>query len=234
MMAARIMVIDDEEGIRDLIKRALAKSLPRASILTLDSARGAFQAASFYRPHLVILDWVLAGSQSGLHLCRHLKLNPATRKTSVLIISGQRLEDHDKLESIAYGGDAYLGKPFKLEKLTEYCKVLIRKNRIAKTPSSDMIQIKNLILNRKERQICASYMGARRCPPKLFKLLWLLAKHYPKTVPVTHLIRHVWKNNVRDAEAAVAVSRLKKLLDPRDCTIEAVAGRRGYRLALSV
>ncbi|MBI4063180.1 MAG: response regulator transcription factor [Elusimicrobia bacterium] len=227
----RILVVDDDPKMRELIGRTLTRHIPNSSVLTFAHGNGLMEAVSLYKPQLVILDWILGHGKTGVGLCRELKLNASTKKISTLVISGQKITNKAQLTSIAWGADSYLAKPFSLKKLGERCRALIRKTGLDRGSAAEILQVGSLIINREERRVLDPEWRSERLPVKLFHLFWFLARHYPRPVPSQQLIRYLWKNVVRDSEAAVAVSRLKKYLDPGSCSIEWVA-QRGYRLVV--
>ncbi|MBI4668940.1 MAG: response regulator transcription factor [Elusimicrobia bacterium] len=226
---ARILVVEDESGIRRLIERALEKHIPGAAVCGLESGGKAIETIERFKPHLVILDWVLGKGQNGVDLCREIKGRRFGRQASVMIISGRHIDGRDRLESIARGGDAYLSKPFSIKRLIDYSKALLKKSSINRPDPNGILVAGDLVFNRQNCTVLGGGKRFRRLPKKLFNCLWLLAKNYPKAVETKRLIRDVWKNQVHDAQAAVAVSRLKKYLAGFNCSIICEPGQ-GYRL----
>ncbi|MBI4369299.1 MAG: response regulator transcription factor [Elusimicrobia bacterium] len=225
----RIFVVEDDEDMRRLINRSLIDGVAGVSVAVFSSANGVIEAALAYKPHLIILDWVLGHGKTGLTLCRELKQNLFLKKASVLIISGKRASRQERLETMAWGADGFLKKPFSMIDFLMHAKALIRKSTLSSARPAALLRVGTIVLNRRERQVCGPGGNTKRLPPKLFSILWLLAKHYPRPVAGSHLIRHVWKNSVRDAEVWVAVFRLKKYLEPDYCSIKSVTGQ-GYLL----
>ncbi|MBI2071418.1 MAG: response regulator transcription factor [Elusimicrobia bacterium] len=226
----RILIVDDDASIAELVQRTLSKSIPDCSVCVLRSGKKVLATALAYRPQLMILDWVLGRGETGASICRALKSNRATKDAAILVITGQRLSENDRMKSIAFGADAYLPKPFTLKRLVGHAKALLRRSAITNRPSGGTLEAAGLALNRRKRDVCAGESGVRRLPPRLFNLLWLLVKHYPQPVSARYFLRYAWPSGpVRDNEVAVEISRLKHALEGL-CSIETVPGA-GYRLA---
>lgn len=224
----RFLIIDDDASLRELMTRALLSRFPESLVYTLSSSRWVMDFAGLWRPHVIIMDWVLGSGKTGVRLCRDLKSRPSTRPSAVLIVSGQHTQERDGLKGIAGGGDAFLPKPFSIKRFLSYAGALLQKNALLRGPGENVILAGRWLLDYEQRRLISESSGSRRLPKTLFELLWVLAKRYPRSASVEHLVRYVWKNHVRDSQVAVTVLRLKKHLGPLQGTIETVAG--GYRL----
>jgi len=105
---ATILVVDDEPSIR----RFLRAALERAGYSVLEAADGleALNTASLQVPDLVLLDVALP-QLSGLEVCRRIRSDPATKRTPVLLLSGQAAPlEAERLA--ATGASGWLAKPF--------------------------------------------------------------------------------------------------------------------------
>lgn len=120
----KILVIEDEPSLRELIQRSLLKE--RYVVETADSYFEALDKIELYEYDCVLLDIMLPDG-NGLKLLQHLKA--MRKKESVIIISAKDSLD-DKIEGLELGADDYLPKPFHLAELTARVKsVLRRKHR---------------------------------------------------------------------------------------------------------
>lgn len=106
---AAILVVDDEEPIRQLLAAVLSDHGYRA--LLARNGQHALEILSEERPDLVLTD-VMMPLLTGTDLCRHLKADPETRGIPVILISGAGREVAD-----GSGADDYLDKPFHLEEV---------------------------------------------------------------------------------------------------------------------
>lgn len=101
----RVLLVDDEPGVRALLKATL-ESLDVELDEAQDAASAVF-AISAHRPDAIVLDVNLPG-MSGLTFCRRLKRDAQTREIPVVLLTGENLS----AEAMAAGADAYLQKPF--------------------------------------------------------------------------------------------------------------------------
>ncbi|MEK7288285.1 MAG: response regulator transcription factor [Elusimicrobiota bacterium] len=233
MRSRRILIVDDDPGMRAIMRRAILSRVSGVAVCALSSPDQVLEIAGVFRPEVIVLDWVLGHGKTGVSLCREIKSKPWTRRSSILIISGQCTRETDGLRGMSCGADAYLAKPFAVGRFIRYVQALLKRSAIGGPRTADVLLVGRWLMDRKERRLIAEHGGSACVPPSLFHCLWILGKRYPRAVPVAFLIRHVWKNHVRDAQAAVAILRLKKYLHPKDGAIEAVPGQ-GYRLISAV
>jgi chemosensory pili system protein ChpA (sensor histidine kinase/response regulator) len=114
----KILVVDDESGIRDLVNRILKKKYGE-NIEVLSSSNGfeAGEKAEQYRPNLMILDIRLPGID-GFEVCSIFKSRENLKNTKILAISGNNMPMfRDK--ALRSGADDFLGKPFSQNQLIE-------------------------------------------------------------------------------------------------------------------
>ena len=111
----RILIVDDEKEIIELISKLIIKSQPHCM---LSSAKDGFQAGRqiiSFKPDLIILDLNLPGVD-GFEVCKGIKSDPLTKHIKILAITGYHSEKTKK-RILSYGADAYLSKPFDNEEL---------------------------------------------------------------------------------------------------------------------
>ena len=104
---ANILVVDDEEGIRKILRQVLEYEGHEVRV-----ASGGGEAIEAYvdlRPDLVFMDVKMA-RMDGLEVCRRLKADPATRLTPVVLVTGQS-DLSDRIRGIEAGADEFLSKP---------------------------------------------------------------------------------------------------------------------------
>ena len=115
--APKILIVDDEKPIVNLIRRALLKDDPDYNIYAADDGFEAGKQISVYKPDLVILDLMLP-KIDGFSICKNIKSDDTTRHTKVLVITGFP-SDARKKRILSCGADDYLEKPFDIEVLIE-------------------------------------------------------------------------------------------------------------------
>lgn len=123
----KVLVIEDEENIVELIKLGL-----RYEGFQVESASDGLQglsAAQRINPDMVILDLGLPpGSIDGLEVCRRLRINPTTQDVPILMLTAKG-DVQDKITGLQTGADDYLTKPFSFEELVARIRAILRRQR---------------------------------------------------------------------------------------------------------
>ena len=117
----RLLVVDDDQGIRDLLCRYLAQQGFRVDAVGDGQAMDAWLTE--HTPDLVILDLMLPG-EDGLSLARRLR---SDHKVPIIMISA-RGEDVDRIVGLEVGADDYLAKPFNPRELLARVRAVLRRN----------------------------------------------------------------------------------------------------------
>ncbi len=110
---AKVLVVDDEEGIRVLCRVNL--ELEGYDVIEAADGKQALDAARDLRPDLIFLDIMMPGL-SGDEICRRLKSDPSTRGMYVVILTA-RGQEEDERRAMQMGADEFMTKPFSPRKL---------------------------------------------------------------------------------------------------------------------
>ena len=139
-----ILNVEDNESTRT----AFTHMLSQVGFDVLEAATGedALRLAS-KKPDLVLLDVHLAGSMSGLEVCRRLKANPNTARVPVLLISGVPIETEQRVDGLEGGADGYLTKPIDPELTVAHINALLRSRR-AETERDHLLERQRLHIER--------------------------------------------------------------------------------------
>ena len=121
---SRVLVIDDEPNIRDLVQAALR--FHGFEVITAASGGEGLALARSERPDLILLDWMLP-LISGLEVCRQLRRKPATRDVPIIMVTA-RGEEADRIRGLEGGADDYVTKPFSLSELMARVQARIRRS----------------------------------------------------------------------------------------------------------
>ena len=108
-MGTRILVVDDDAGIRESLKDLLALEDIECSVAT--SGKEGLALSKSVKPQLVVTD-VQLPDMSGYQLCQSLKKDPASRHVPVVMITGRFTEPQDRLQGFDLGADEFFSKPF--------------------------------------------------------------------------------------------------------------------------
>jgi len=181
----RVLVVDDEESVRQALERAL-----RLEGFAVDVAEGgvpALEAAAALPPDVIVLDVVMP-DLSGIEVTRRLRGRGS--QVPICILSA-RDEVSDRVEGLRVGADDYLVKPFALEELVARLHALLRR-----TPSggSTPIQVGDLSIDPARRLV---HRGTREIEltNREFELLETFARHAGMVLSRAQLLEHVWGYN---------------------------------------
>jgi two-component system phosphate regulon response regulator PhoB len=223
----RILVVEDEPPIRDLI----AFNLRRAGcdVAVAEHGRAALASIADRRPEIVLVDWMLPG-MSGLELVRQLRRDAATRDIPILMLTA-RSQEADKVTGLESGADDYLTKPFSGRELIARIQAILR--RAAPAGESERVETEGLSLDLAGHRLTAD--GERvALGPTEYRLLAFLMTHPDRVHSRGQLLDRAWGGNVYVDERTVDVHirRLRKALEPSgyDRFVQTVRGA-GYRFS---
>jgi two-component system response regulator MprA len=165
----RILVVDDDERIRDVLRRQLTYEGYQVTLAS--DSREAFSQVAENPPDLVVLDWMLPG-MSGLEICRRIR---QTDDMPILMLTAKGTLE-DKVDGLDSGADDYLVKPFQPEELLARVRALLRRHQ----PQSAVVKFGALTLDPAARQVWVTDRIVE-LSSKEFDLLELLMRH-PKQV----------------------------------------------------
>ena len=227
MSAKKILVVEDEPAIREMI----AFHLSRAGYETLEAAdcREAREQLADHRPDLALVDWMLPDS-SGLELTRMLKRDPNYEDLAIIMLTA-RAEERDKVSGLEGGADDYITKPFSPRELIARIQAVLRR---AGTPQDEIVSAGVLQLDAAGHRVLVAGEEIRLGPTE-YRLLHFLMTHAERVYSRAQLLDRVWGANVYVEERTVDVHvrRLRKALSDAhaDDYIQTVRGA-GYRFSV--
>jgi len=127
-----VLVADDEEFMRKMLKRTL--SSPSCRILSASNGQEAIRLAEETNPDLILLDLHMPG-KSGWEVLKELKENGRTRVIPVIVLSGDG-EVVNKVAGLDSGADDYVTKPFSIDNVRARVGNMLRKNKIYFNPGN--------------------------------------------------------------------------------------------------
>lgn len=226
-MARRILVVEDEAPIREMVCFVLEQNGYQAvEAEDFDSAVG--QLVEPY-PELILLDWMLPGG-SGIQFIKHLKREALTREIPVMMLTA-RGEEEDRVRGLEVGADDYITKPFSPKELVARIKAVMR--RISPMAVEEVIDMQGLSLDPSSHRVMANEQALDMGPTE-FKLLYFFMTHSERVYSREQLLNNVWGTNVyvEDRTVDVHIRRLRKALETsgHDRMIQTVRGT-GYRFS---
>lgn len=227
MSSRRILVVEDEAPIRDMLCFVLEQNGYQASVA--EDFEAAINNLVEPYPDLVLLDWMLPGG-SGIQIAKKMKQHELTRNIPIIMITA-RGEEEDKVRGLEVGADDYVTKPFSPKELMARIKAVIR--RVAPTSLDDVIEVQGLKLDPVSHRVTAEEQALDMGPTE-FRLLHFFMTHPERVYSREQLLDHVWGTNVyvEDRTVDVHIRRLRKAISPagHDRLVQTVRGS-GYRFS---
>ncbi len=223
----RILVVDDEEDIVDLIRYNLTKE--GFEVLPARNGKEALEKTT-PPPDLVILDLMMP-VMDGFETCRRLKSHPATRTTPVVFLTASASEV-DEVVGLELGADDYIQKPISPRKLVARVKAVLRRAGTVGAEGNDQhetITTGRLEINRSTYTV---KIGKKEVffPKKEFEILALLAGHVGRVFTREALLNAIWGTDVVviDRTVDVHIRKIREKLGKDADMIETIKGV-GYR-----
>ena len=200
---ARLLVVDDEPSIREL----LTASLRFAGFEVLPAADGAeaLKLAEQHRPDLVVLD-IMLPDLDGFTVTR--KLRERGRDVPVVFLTA-RDETSDKVTGLTVGGDDYVTKPFSLEEVVARIRAVLRRTGVGGAPDTGRLVFSDLELDEDSHEV---RRGGRLVDlsPTEFKLLRYLMLNPNRVLSKAQILDHVWAYDF-NGEAGIVESYISYL-----------------------
>lgn len=211
MPEQKILIVDDEAPIRDMIRVAL--ELGGFECLEADSAISAMPIIVDHKPDLILLDWMMP-EVSGIELLRRLRRDDATVEIPVILLTA-KIEEQNAVQGLEAGADDYVTKPFSARELMARIKAVIR--RADGIGQNELIAVEGLSLDPIAQRVYVAEQAVNIGPTE-FKLLKFFMSHQERAYTRGQLLDQVWGSNVYVEERTVDVHirRLRKALKPTD------------------
>lgn len=221
---ARILVVDDEDSIRDLLMTALR--FTGFSVDLAGSGKEALRAVPAIHPDLVVLD-VNLPDVNGFDVCRRLR---ASGEHCPVIFLTARDEPHDLRAGFVEGGDDYLTKPFSLEELVLRIEAVLRRTKRGDEVASRLVA-GELVLDEVAHQVWNRGEEIALSPTE-YRLLRYLLLNRDRVLSKRQLLDHVWDDAAAGELSAVEtyVSYLRRKIDDRDGRLIQTVRGFGYAL----
>jgi two-component system phosphate regulon response regulator PhoB len=230
MTGRKILIVDDESAIRDMLRVAL--EMAEYHVLEASNAQDAHSLIIDEKPDLILLDWMMPGT-SGIELARRLKRDEVTAATPIIMLTAKGEEDN-KIQGLEVGADDYITKPFSPRELVARLKAVLR--RADPQISAAPIAVQGLCLDPASHRVTIHNQSVDMGPTE-YRLLEFFLTHQERAYTRSQLLDHVWGGNVYVEERTVDVHirRLRKALtvDGHEELIQTVRGT-GYRFSTRI
>jgi two-component system alkaline phosphatase synthesis response regulator PhoP len=221
-MSSRILLVDDEPDILDLVKYHLEKE--GYTVETAENGRLAVQMAKTFKPNLILMD-VMMPEMDGMEACREIRELPECAYTIIAFLTA-RNEDYSQIAGFDSGADDYISKPIKPRLLVSKLKALLRRSE--SPVGNEKQEYLGGIAIDKEKYIVSKDGQVYHLPKKEFELLALLVSTPGRVFTREYILTAVWGNDVivGDRTIDVHIRKLReKLGDELFKTIKGV----GYK-----
>lgn len=226
--AKRILVVDDEPNINDLISTSL--NFSGFDVRSAMNGAQALAIAEDFKPHALVLDVMMPG-MNGFEVCE--KLRKDGLKVGVLFLTAKDSTD-DKVTGLTIGGDDYMVKPFSLEELIARVRAILRRTGDIEIDIDDeLIRFADLELNEATHEVRRGGLLIELSPTE-FTLLRYLLINADRVVSKAQILDHVWQYDFRGDAGIVEtyISYLRRKIDTFEPHLIHTVRGVGYRLRL--
>ena len=217
-MATKILVVDDEPDLREILQINLENAG-----YEVDTAESAEEALQLLSPHhrLLLLD-VMLGGMSGFQLAEHLR--KVLHNPIPIIFLTAKDTERDMLTGFSAGGDDYMAKPFSLHELLARVKAVVR--RTQGEPERALLRAGSLTIDFEKKLVLAAG-EALKLSPKEFGILSLLARYPGRVFSREEILAEVWHGEtyVLDRTVDVHIARIRRKLGTEAVRL---TNRQGY------
>ncbi len=209
-MAARVLVVEDEEALSELLTYNLVKE--GFTVSTAPDGDEALIALDEEKPDLVLLDWMLP-NVSGIEIARQIRARAQTREIPIIMLTARGAEE-DRVRGLEIGADDYLTKPFSMTELVARMRAVLRRTR--PTLAGDVATFGDIVLDRETRRLRRGSRDVHLGPTE-YRLLDVLMQRPGRVFSREQLLDRVWGNDVyvEIRTVDVHVGRLRKALNRR-------------------
>jgi len=225
-MAERILVVDDEPDLLELVRLNLRQA--GYEVVTAETGREALECLRRSQPELLVLDLMLP-DLSGTEVCREVRSDPETSSLPIIMLTA-KADEVDRVVGLELGADDYVTKPFSPRELVLRVRAVLRR-RTPKERSERSLQHGNLRID-PQRHRCFVDGEEVQLTAKEFELLRSLMERPGRVQTRDQLLDDVWGTDIAVTRRTIDthLKRLREKLGPAGDLIETVRGV-GYRFA---
>ena len=225
MTAAKILVVDDDPAVRNLIQRFLLKQ--NYQVESAEDGRTGLSMFEQFHPDLVILD-VNLPDLIGFNLCQDMQ----SRSGVFVLLLTSRTDEGDKIRGFSKGADDYLTKPFGLGELEVRVAAILRRQRVVTNVEQQRLVFDKLTIDSTRREVILSSEPIPLTSLE-FDLLYFLASHPARVWRRSELIQEVWDyeyvGDQRVVDVHIGQIRKKIEIDPTQSTLIHTIRGVGYK-----
>jgi two-component system, OmpR family, alkaline phosphatase synthesis response regulator PhoP len=226
MAKKQILIVEDEEDIRELVRYNLERE--NFSVIEAGSGEAGLKTVVQKKPDLILLDLMLPG-KDGLQVCRELKQNSAVRDIPVVMMTAKG-EESDIVTGLELGAEDYVVKPFSSKVLVARVKAVLRRKAAPVAPSGeDVLSICDIVIHPGRHEVTVNGKSVDLTASE-FGILHFLARRPGWVFTRYQIVDAVHGDDypVTERSVDVQIVGLRKKLKKAGDNIETVRGI-GYR-----
>ena len=186
MADEKVLIVDDEEHIVELLQFNLINA--GYKVITANNGLDALKKVKEHKPDLLLLDLMLPG-MDGLDVCKEIKRDKETSKTSIIMLTAKS-EELDKILGLELGADDYITKPFSIRELLARVKAVLRRSNSDEI-SEEIYELGRLKVDFERHEVLINNEKVE-LTLKEFELLEILIKNKGKILRRETLLDKVW------------------------------------------
>jgi two-component system, OmpR family, response regulator len=225
---ARLLVVDDEPNIRELLSASLRYA--GFEVETAADGRQALAVADSFRPDLLVLDVMMPG-MDGFAVVRRLR--ETGRHTPVLFLTARDAAE-DKVSGLTLGGDDYVTKPFSLDEVVARIRAVLRRTTgVQRVEEAPRLVFADIELDEESHEVIKDGQLISLSPTE-FKLLRYLMANAGRVLSKSQILDHVWNYDFNgDANVVESyISYLRRKIDTTEPRLLQTIRGVGYTLRL--
>lgn len=223
MIKSKVLVVDDNEDVRILIKKTLSDYYIIEEAATSDEA----MTKSFeFNPDLIILDIMLPDT-SGYEICSQLKSKEQFKNTPIIFLS-VKSGPNSRITGYKLGAIHYLEKPFEPEELREVISSILK--NVSSIDTSEVQNYEDIVLNIPSQEVVVTGEKIHFTSSE-FKIIHLLLKNKNRVLSREKILNHIAPGNfsANDRMIDTYISALRRKIKPSHFSIKSVYGE-GYKI----
>lgn len=221
----RVLVVDDEESIRELLELALR--FDGWIVDTATTGQEALDKHTEFAPDVIVLD-IMLPDIDGMQVLSRLR---SQRSDVPVVFLTAKTDVQDRVSGLTAGGDDYVVKPFSIEELNARLRAVVRRARRFGDPDDATIRVGDLVLNEETYEVSRAGEVIELSTTE-FELLRFLMRNANRVLSKSQILDRVWSYNYSGKQTIVElyISYLRKKIDAdRTPMIHTVRGA-GYML----
>jgi len=208
MMKKKILIVDDEPDILDILSYNLEKE--GYDLMLANNGEKAISKANEFKPDLILLD-IMMPKKDGIEVCRELRQKSKFSNTYIVFLTA-RGEEFSEVAGFEAGGDDYVVKPIRPRSLMSRIKNILKKERII-DDKKEVLVFADLTIDTNKHKV---YIGDKKIDltKKEFKILLFLSSKPERVFTREEIYNRVWESNtiVGERTLDVHIRKIRKKL----------------------